>query len=66
MTYEVDVEGFGVILKQADSIEEARSWANHAFPRRSRTVKRHREYKLCERCDSRPCCCETRTERRRT
>lgn len=60
MLYDVDVEGFGVILKEANSIREARSWASSAFPKRNRTVTWHVEYRLCEKCDSKPCVCPER------
>ena len=58
MIYEVIVERFGTVQVERDSIEEARRWADGAFPKMTRKVTAQRDYRHCDRCDSRPCTCQ--------
>ena len=56
--YTIKTTRFGAVLLTAKDIKEARKKANEMFPKMNRTVSRApREYKRCEVCDSKPCCC---------
>lgn len=56
--YAVTTARFGVLLYSADNISAARAWASRAHGVRAKVaVRRHRTYRHCDRCDSRPCCC---------
>lgn len=58
-TYAVRTEAFGELLYETDEgIAAARAWARKAFGvRRKGDVRLRRRVRLCERCDSAPCCC---------
>ncbi len=60
-TYTVKTKRFGDVLKEADSIREARKWATKAFPREVLGVTRLYSRRLCVVCDSRPCVCPKKT-----
>jgi len=55
--YDVQTKRFGTIQHEADNIKEARAWARKAHGVGPSSVTRQVEYKLCDRCDCKPCCC---------
>lgn len=60
--YAIATERFGVVLKQADTIDDARAWARTALGASPRAVSKHTyaaalAARRCTRCDSTPCCC---------
>ena len=56
--YVVSTERFGDLNLGADSIREARRMAWERFRAGPRSVRRwHPPRPLCDRCESRPCCC---------
>ncbi len=56
-TYAIVTERFGVLLREDDNIKLARLWAWKAFHVPPHSVRRVHSGKLCERCESQPCCC---------
>jgi len=54
------VTSFGVIQYEADNIKEARTWAKKAHKVGPSSVSRQVNYKHCEQCDCKPCCCPER------
>lgn len=58
--YSVTIEGIGDVLLERDTIDEARQWARGGFPGRAVSVSVMGRYVLCEKCDSKPCCCAAR------
>ena len=55
--YDVKTKKFGVITYAGENIEEARAWAKKAHGIGPHGVTRQQNYKLCEKCDCKPCCC---------
>lgn len=57
--YEVDLgDGLPPIRVLRDSIADARQWAKTAFGvRNPRQTTLRGEYRLCEQCGCKPCCC---------
>jgi len=65
MIYRVMFEEFSV-LREDNSIEQARAWAKKAFPKSNPTIQREavtREF--CNSCDCSPCVCRTEDRPRR-
>ncbi len=55
--YSVQTEKFGMLTLSADNIAEARDIAKKRYKAGPKAVTAHQEYRRCDDCGCKPCCC---------